>query len=167
MTDIPTVLAGPDVTGRGRSLNPFVVVDGAAGLITFCEEVFGAREVPEARTATPAGSLIHAEVRLGDSFLLLADRQDGWQARPGLLQVWVSSVDDVLARAVERGGQVVTPPSPFYGELTLARMADPWGNLWWLYASAPGQADPAPHWAGGSDVVFRTLDEHLRTPAAP
>jgi hypothetical protein len=59
---------------------------------------------------------------------------------------------------------VITPPTPFYGELTLARLEDPWQNLWWLYQPTPGQADPLPVWEGGSDVVFRTLDEHLRVP---
>lgn len=57
---------------------------------------------------------------------------------------------------------MVTPPTPFYGALTLARVEDPWGNLWWLYQPVPGQPDPVPSWEGGSDVVFRSLDEHLR-----
>jgi hypothetical protein len=41
-------------------------------------------------------------------------------------------------------------------------MLDPWQNLWWLYAPAPGQPDPKPHWEGGSDTVFTTLDGALR-----
>lgn len=68
----------------------------------------------------------------------------------------------MIARALKRGAALVTAPTPFYGSLTLARVQDPWGNLWWLYQPIPGQPDPKPAWEGGSDAVFRTLDEHLR-----
>jgi len=156
------VLEEAGITGRGRSLNPFIIVPDAAGFIRFAEHVFGAQEVVQARTPTPSGELIHAELRFGDSLLLLADPQLGWDPRPGMLQLWVSDADAMIAAAVEAGAIVVTPPTPFYGALTLARIQDPWRNLWWLYQPVPGQSDPLPAWEGGSDVVFRTLDEHLR-----
>ncbi|MFE2961081.1 VOC family protein [Nocardia tengchongensis] len=73
------------ITGRGHTLNPFIVVEDAAGFIAFAEEVFGACEVAEARTPTPTGALIHAELRIGDSLVLLADAQEGWRTHPGLL----------------------------------------------------------------------------------
>lgn len=81
-----------------------------------------------------------------------------------MFQVWVSDVESLVMRAVDHGAVVVTPPTPFYGSLTLARLEDPWGNLWWAYQPVPGQPDPQPAWAGGSDVIFRTLDEYLRSP---
>lgn len=158
-----SVLEGGAITGRGRSLNPFVILEDAAGFIAFAEQVFGAVEVADARTPTPAGMLIHAELRVGDSLLLLADPQEGWGTHPGMFQVWVPDVEVVLNRAVGRGASLVTPPTPFYGSLTLARVQDPWGNLWWLYQPAPGQPDPKPAWEGGSDTIFRTLDEYLRS----
>lgn len=157
------VLGAEQITGRGATLNPFVIVDGADEFIRFLEEVFDAVEFEQARTPTPAGALIHAEVRIGESLLLLSDPQPGWSAHPGMFQVWVADLDEVLARARERDAEVITPPTPFYGSITLARLLDPWGNLWWLYQPAPGQPDPKPAWEGGSDVVFRTLDEHLRS----
>lgn len=156
------VLSAGSIPGRGNSLNPFVVVDGAADFIAFAVQVFGGVEVEEARTPTPSGRLIHAEVRIGDSLLLLADTQDGWIARPGLFQVWVADADEVIRSAVHRGASVITPPTPFYGSLTLARVRDRWGNLWWMYQPAPGQADPTPAWEGGDDTVFRTIDEFMR-----
>jgi uncharacterized glyoxalase superfamily protein PhnB len=163
MTEPGLTLEGASITGRGRSLNPFAIIEDAAGFITFAEQVFDAVEVAEARTPTPAGLLIHAELRVGDALLLLAEAQDGWGAHPGMFQVWVSDAAAVVARAVERGADLVTPPTPFYGSVTLARVRDPWGNLWWLYQPTPGQPDPEPVWRGGSDTVFRTLDEHLRS----
>lgn len=143
-------------------MNPFVIVPDASGFIRFVEQVFGGSEVTAARTPTPDGALIHAEVRIGDSLLLLSDPQPGWRARPGLFQVWVADAEAVIARSLERRSTLVTPPTPFYGAITLARIEDPWKNLWWLYQPVPGQLDPLPAWEGGSDVIFRTLDEHLK-----
>ncbi|MFE6734261.1 VOC family protein [Microbacterium sp. NPDC057650] len=160
--DTKIALQGEDITGRGRTVNPFLILDGAADFIRFAEQVFGAAENREVRTPTPSGALIHAEIALGDSLVLLSDPQPGWPLRPGLLQIWIADLDGVMSRAEQRGGRVITPPTPFYGEITLARLEDPWQNLWWLYQPTPGQPDPLPVWEGGSDVVFRTLDEHLR-----
>lgn len=163
MTQTPTTLEADQITGRGRSVNPFVILKDAASFIAFAEAVFGAREVVEVRTPTPTGKLIHAELRIGDSLLLLADAQEGWAARPGLFQIWVSNVQALVAHAVDKGAVIVTPPTPFYGSITLARIQDPWGSLWWIYQPMPGQPDPTPAWEGGSDVIFRTLDDYLRS----
>lgn len=157
------LLPTPSVPTHGAVLNPFVIVDNAAGLVTFVSDVFGVTESAEARTPMPDGKLIHAQLRLGSVDLMLADRLDGWPLRPGLLQVWVQDVATVLERAVAHGATTTTQPTPFYGEITLARMLDPWQNIWWLWTPAPGQADPTPAWAGRSDTIFATLDRALRS----
>ena len=150
------------VPGAAAVLNPFVIVDDAAGLITFVSEVFGISETAEARTPMPDGKIIHSELRFGAVDLMVADRLDGWPLRPGLLQVWVRDVAVVLERATTRGATTVTEPTAFYGESTLARMLDPWRNIWWLWAPAPGQADPTPDWEGESDTIFATLDRTMK-----
>ena len=150
------------VPAGGATLNPFLIVDDAAGLVGFVSQVFDVAECVAARTAMPDGRLIHAQLRLGSVDLMLADRLDGWPARPGLLQVWVHDVAEVLERGAARGATGVTDPTPFYGGITLGRMLDPWQNLWWLYAPAPGQPDPAPSWQGGPGTVFGTLDAALK-----
>ncbi len=157
---LATSAAVPD---GGAVRNPFVIVDGAARFVDFVAEVFGAAENVAARTPMPDGKLIHAQLRLGNVDLLVADRLDGWPARPGLLQVWVTDAAAVLERAGARGATTVTEPTSFYGERTLARMLDPWQNIWWLYQPAPGQADPMPSWEGGSSTVFATLDDALKS----
>lgn len=157
-----TVLDARQVPGGEAPLNPFIVVDDAAGFVKFVVDVFGGAENKAARTPTPDGRLIHAEVVLGGPKVMLSDRLDGWPARPGLLQVWVDDVVTTLEAAATRGARTITPPSPFYGETTLGRMRDPWGNLWWLYAPAPGQSDPTPVWEGGDDTVFRTIDQAMK-----
>jgi PhnB protein len=156
------LLSDQTVPTGGAVVNPFVIVDDAAGFVEFVAGVFDVAETPEARTPMPDGKLIHAQLRLGTVDLMVADRLDGWPSRPGLLQVWVRDVATVLRRAGDRGARTVTEPTPFYGETTLARMLDRWQNIWWLYAPAPGQPDPKPHWEGGSDEVFTTLDGALR-----
>ena len=161
--DSEILLPARSVPGGAAVLNPFVVVDDAAGLITFVSEVFGVAETAEARTPMPDGKLIHSELELGTVALMVADRLDGWPSRPALLQVWVRDVATVLERATARGATTITEPTPFYGETTLGRILDPWQNIWWLWAPAPGQPDPTPHWDGGSDVIFSTLDRALRS----
>jgi uncharacterized glyoxalase superfamily protein PhnB len=151
------------VPADGAVLNPFVLVDDAAGLVDFVSAVFDVPESAEFRTPMPDGKLIHAQLRLGTVDLMIADRLDGWPARPGLFQVWVQDVATVLDRGAERGASTVTPPTPFYRESTLGRMLDPWQNIWWLWMPAPGQPDPTPAWEGGSNVVFATLDKILRS----
>jgi uncharacterized glyoxalase superfamily protein PhnB len=157
------LLAPHAVPAGGAVLNPFMIVDDAAGLVAFVAEVFGVAEDAGARTAMPGGKLIHAQLRLGTVDLMVADRLDGWPARPGLLQVWVRDVAAVLRRATARGATTITEATPFYGETTLARMLDPWQNIWWLWAPAPGQPDPVPRWDGGADTVFSTLDKALKS----
>lgn len=157
------LLPQPSVPGGGGVLNPFVIVDDAAGFVHFVSAVFGAAENVEVRTQMPDGKLIHAQLRLGGVDLMIADRLDGWPPRPGLLQVWVRDVASVLQRASAAGATTVTEPTPFYGQVTLGRMLDDWQNIWWLWAPAPGQPDPRPAWEGGSDVVFSTLDKTLKS----
>jgi hypothetical protein len=72
-------------------------------------------------------------------------------------------VATVLQRGNAGGATTVTEPTPFYGESTLGRILDPWHNIWWLWAPAPGQPDPTPRWDGGSDVMFTTLDKALKS----
>lgn len=139
-----------------------MIVQGAAEFVDFLVDVLGGTEVADARTPTPDGRLIHAEVVMGNAHLMLADALDGWPTQPGLLQLWVRDVAAVLEDAERHDARIVTPATPFYGEVTLGRIEDPWGNLWWLYAPEPGQPDPTPAWEGGDDTVFRTIDEEMR-----
>ncbi|WP_246257119.1 VOC family protein [Amycolatopsis anabasis] len=162
ITTLTTIVrTGSDLPPGERTLNPFAIVDGAADLITFVEEVFDGKEREEARTPMPSGSLIHAEVQIGDSVLLLGDRQPGWPVLPALLQVYVNDAQQVLDRAVERKAIVITEVTPFYGGEDLARLRDPWGNIWWLYAPAKGE-EAVPPWEGGSTYMFDSLDATLR-----
>nr|WP_042197957.1 VOC family protein [Kibdelosporangium sp. MJ126-NF4] len=164
------VRTGSDLPTGERTLNPFAIVDGAADLITFVTEVFDGVERAEAHTPLPSGLLIHAEVTIGDSVLLLGDRQPGWPVIPALLQVYVRDAQQVLDRAVERNAEVITEVTPFYGGEDLARLRDPWGNIWWLYAPSKDTGteetdvpwDGESEWDGGSMYMFDSLDKTMR-----
>lgn len=149
--------------GSGATLNPFVVVEGAAEFIEFVVNVLGGVEVAEARAPMPDGRLIHGEVVVGDAHLLMADRLDGWPRHPGMLQLWVDDVAATLEDATAAGARIVTPAIPFWAETTVGRMVDPWGNLWWLYSPAPGQPDPLAPWEGGDNTVFETIDSEMKS----
>ncbi|MEV4833182.1 VOC family protein [Nonomuraea sp. NPDC049486] len=129
--------ARPHAPAGSNTVNPFVIADGTAELIDFLIDVFGATDVPEARTIDEDGLILHAELRLGDSLLSLADRKPDWPFTPALTRVYVDDVEETLARAEARGARIVTRPTDFFGD-TLARFQDRSGNLWWVY-----QHDPA------------------------
>jgi PhnB protein len=77
------LLPQPSVPGGGGVLNPFVIVDDAAGFVHFVSAVIDVAENVEVRTQMPDGKLIHAQLRLGGVDLMIADRLDGWPLRPG------------------------------------------------------------------------------------
>lgn len=114
--------------------NQFVIIKGGATrFIDFVSKVFGAKERKEVHTPDRDGTLIHAEIALGASTLMLADSKDDWPFTPAFIQVYVEDAQLALDRATTEGAELITPPSKFYGGFKLARLKDPFGNIWWLY----------------------------------
>jgi PhnB protein len=113
-----------------HSLTPYLVVEGAARLIDFLEEVFDA-EVKE-RLAAPGGLVGHAQLRIGDSIVMLGDAHDRYAPMPAMLYVYVDDVDATYQRALAAGGtQVEAPVDRFYGDRS-GGVKDPCGNQWWI-----------------------------------
>ncbi|HUX14215.1 MAG TPA: VOC family protein [Spirochaetia bacterium] len=149
-----------------NTVNGFIVVKGAAEFLEFVCEVFEGTENVPVRTPDRDGTLIHAEVRIGTSTIMVADTKPGWPSLHALTQVYVKDAQAVLTCAVERGGRVVTEVTPFYNRVSIARFLDRWGNLWWLFEpqTEPASEEPV------SDVswhrkepsyVYRTLMETM------
>jgi PhnB protein len=128
------------------TVNPFIITDDAGGLIEFLKQVLGATERPEARTVDGDGLLLHAELEIGDTTVMLADRKPDWPFTPSLLQVYVDEVDTTLETARRLNATVVTEPTEFYGDL-FSRMRDPWNNLWWVYQHRVPAEDEATDWS--------------------
>lgn len=114
------------------TVNPFIITTGADELTRFVIEVFDGEERTEARTIDEDGLLLQAEVRVGTTTIMLAERKPDWPFTPSLLQVYVDDLDAVVERALARGGRLVTKPTDFFGT-QFARVQDSSANLWWIW----------------------------------
>jgi len=113
-----------------HSVTPYLVVDGAARLIDFLQQTFDAKEVE--RFAAPGNRVGHAELRIGDSLVMLGDAHGEHKAMQAMLYVYVEDVDATFQRAVAAGGTSVQPPTDhFYGDRS-GGVKDPCGNVWYI-----------------------------------
>jgi uncharacterized glyoxalase superfamily protein PhnB len=107
-----------------------LIVADAAATIAFLKTVFGA--TPLRRHERPDGSIMHAEVRIDDTVVMIADRTDGWEAMPAHVHVYVADVDATFAKAVAAGGISVMPPAQKADEDRRGGVTDPGGTTWWI-----------------------------------
>ena len=121
-----------------HALTPYLVVNDASRAIEFYKEAFGAQELM--RFDAPGGKVGHAELKFGDSVLMLSDECDEAQQRspqalggtPVGLMLYVEDVDAVVDRAVSAGAKLVRPvKDQFYGDRT-GGVADPFGHSWYV-----------------------------------
>jgi PhnB protein len=122
-------------------VTPRLVVRDGAAAIAFYRDAFGALEIGN-RFTGPGGELIHAEVRIGDSVVMITDEaEDGGPARSpesldgvvsAIMATYWENVDVAWERAIAAGAQVVYPlADQFYGERG-GRIRDPFGHQWML-----------------------------------
>ncbi|TDE37286.1 VOC family protein [Actinomadura sp. 6K520] len=112
------------------SVTPWIVTRDTAKAIDFIVEAFGGEEL--FRYFNEDGSIGHAEVRIGDSIVLLFDARDTWPDTPALLRLYIKDVDTVFAKAVQAGAVAVTELSTAAWGDRGGRVRDPLGNIWWL-----------------------------------
>lgn len=111
-------------------VTPYLTVKGAQKLVDFLVAVFDARVVD--RSARPDGKLVHAAVRIGDSYIELSDATEQWGPMPGALHVYVLDVDQTHQRALANGARALHEPMEMdYGERASA-VRDPFGNNWYI-----------------------------------
>jgi PhnB protein len=130
------VTVGP-VPGHLHTVTPRLVVSDGAAAIDFYREAFGAEELGE-RFTDPDGRIIHAEIRIGDSVVMInqAEEEGAHGAVGGLVTAIMATywedVDSVWDRAVAAGAEVIYPlEDQFYGERG-GRLRDPFGQQWML-----------------------------------
>ena len=113
-----------------HAVSPYLVVDGAARLIDFLAEVFDAEEFE--RLAAPGGRIGHAEVRIGDSVVMMGDAGGEHAPMQAMIYVYVDDVDATYQRALAAGATTVQPPTDqFYGDRSGGVKAA-FGNMWWI-----------------------------------
>jgi PhnB protein len=130
-------MAKPEPIPEGYPrVSPYLCIDGAEAAIAFYSEVFGATEC--ARLPRPDGRIGHAEVRIGDSVIMLSDEWPDMDMRgpktlggtPVTMIVYVEDVDDVFDRAVKAGAKPLRPVADqFYGDRS-GVFEDPFGHRW-------------------------------------
>lgn len=113
-----------------HTVTPYLTVEGADKLLDFLKQAFDAKEVH--RLTRPDGMIGHAEVRIGDSVVMMAESRDEWQPMPGTMYLYVSDTDATYRRALQAGAtSLMEPADQFYGDRS-AGVKDPVGNYWWI-----------------------------------
>ena len=113
-----------------HTLTPYLIVEGAAKLIDFMKAAFNAQEV--FRMPGKDGAVGHAEVRIGDSMLMVADAQPEYPARPSMICLYVEDVDATYQRALAAGATSVREVADqFYGDRSGA-VQDASGMQWYI-----------------------------------
>src|SRR5262249_27967948 len=118
------------------SVSPYLMVNGAQRLISFLKDAFGATELR--RFDMPDGTVMHGEVRIDDSVIMLADSGGAGPAFPVWLHVYVRDVDAIYGRALAVGGVSVQEPQQKPGDPDRrGGVKDPAGNTWWISTQLP------------------------------
>jgi PhnB protein len=119
-----------------HSVTPYLIITGAAEAIDYYKKAFGATEL--LRMPAPDGKIGHAEIKIGDSPIMLADEfpEMGYKSpqtlggSPVSIMIYVEDVDTVFDQAVAAGGKVQRPvKDQFYGDRS-GTLEDPFGHVW-------------------------------------
>ena len=118
------------------SVSPYLVVSDARKVIAFAKAVFGATELR--RYDLPGGSIMHAEIRIDDSVIMLGDGGPEFPPFPSLIHVYVDDVDRVYQRAIDAGATPVEAPRTKEGDPDKrGSVKDPCGNTWSIATQLP------------------------------
>jgi PhnB protein len=112
------------------TVSPYLVVSDAAETIRFLEEAFGARllrSFPDQH-----GRLMHSEVRIDDSIVMIADSAPAWPEVPSHVHIYVPDVDESYAHALAAGAKSVQQPVKKQDENKRASVKDAGGTTWWI-----------------------------------
>jgi PhnB protein len=120
-----------------HTVTPYITVKGAAQAIDFYTRAFGARE-SERMTAPDGKHVMHAEIRIGDSIVMLSDEFPQMGNRSpqtlggttGSIFLYVPDVDTAFKRAVDAGAKAIMPPTDMFWGDRFGRLADPFGHEW-------------------------------------
>ena len=118
-----------------HSVTPYLIIQGAADAIEFYKKAFGATELFRMEHQ---GKIGHAEIKIGDSPIMLADEHPGMGhvgpktlgGSPVGIMIYVDDVDTIFNQAIESGGEQVKPlQDQFYGDRS-GTLKDPFGHVW-------------------------------------
>lgn len=113
-----------------HSVTPYLTISGVPRLIEFLKQAFDARE--EHVSKTPNGTIMHAQLKIGDSMIMMGEAGGEWKPMPSSIYLYVPDADATYKRALQAGAtSVMEPANQFYGDRH-GGVKDPSGNLWWI-----------------------------------
>ena len=112
-----------------QRIMPYLIVENAAAFIDFAKKVFGAEE--KIKMMRDKETIMHAEVTIGESVIMIADATETYNPRPAGLFIYVDECDEVYQKAMQHGAETVAEPAnQQYGRS--AGIQDAFGNTWWI-----------------------------------
>ena len=148
-----------------HTVAPWIVARNVAQLIDFLKVAFGAQE--KSRVYVGANQIGHAEVRIGDSVVLMCDARPEWPDTPSFIRLYVQDADALFQRALHAGATVVTEMAEYAHGDRVGRVRDPKGNVWWLQTHVrdvtPEQAaKPTERQADAMREALTSFDREMR-----
>jgi PhnB protein len=134
-----------------HTVTPWIIAKGAAKLIDYLKEGFGAQEI--ARMQNDDGTISHAEIKIGDSIVMLFDAKENWPETPAFFRLYVQDGDVLFDRALKAGGTSVTEMTNLAFGDRVGRVRDPFGNIWWIQTRLE-ELDPA-------EMEKRAAEQHF------
>lgn len=113
-----------------HNVTPWIMSRNSDQLIKFIEAAFNGKEM--GRVHNKDGSIGHAEIRVGDSVIMMFDKQPAWPDLPALIRLYVDDADVTCRQALEAGAKSVTEVTHLAFGDKVARVRDPLGNVWWI-----------------------------------
>jgi PhnB protein len=118
-----------------HAVTPYLIIQGAGEAIEFYKRAFGAEEI--CRMGMPNGKVMHAELKIGDSFVMVGDEHPEFNRSPKTLggtpvglHLYVPDVDAAFTRAVGAGATVKMPPMDMFWGDRFGKVVDPFGHEW-------------------------------------
>lgn len=112
-----------------QQVMPYLIIENAAGFISFMQKVFGAKETH--KRMRDEHKIMHAEIMIGESKIMLADATERYKPQNAGFFIYVENADETFARAIESGAEVVDQlANQTYGRS--GGVIDPFGNTWWI-----------------------------------
>lgn len=113
-----------------HTVTPYIIVKGVDSLIGFLKQVFDAKETE--RLTRADGTIMHAEVRIGDSVVMMGEAGGPFEPMPASIHLYVPDADATYRSAIQAGGiSLMEPTDQFYGDRN-GGVKDTWGNHWWI-----------------------------------
>jgi PhnB protein len=113
-----------------HNVTPYLVVREVPKLLDFVKQAFKAQEIM--RMPAPDGTIMHAEVRIGDSAIMMGEAHGEHKPMPGSIYLYVDDTDATYQRALQAGAtSLMEPADQFYGDRS-ASVVDPVGDHWFI-----------------------------------